>query len=256
MLKFKNIDFYDFNFNDYNLSDFGGYVGSSSGGFKSYSVLPSRNYVTDRPLGSDTTTVFYSSLEPRVFEVPVVFEQLDDGTLRNIASWLNSPTASKFQWVGDTVYINACLDSQDFNAQSSSGQDGQLSLKFICFDPYYYDVEAKRYTQTNLVSGKVYTYENNGATELDPYIILSCNGDIKFEVLDKDGNVKTTTEITNITCGIKIDSKLLECSLISGASHFAYLTGDFPIIPMGEFKVRVSGDNLETMNLGYRQKYL
>lgn len=255
MQKFKSLDFYDFEFNNKRLSEFEGYVGSSDGGFKTYSILPSRSYVTERPLNTDVTMVFNSSLEPRVFDVPVVFEQFEDGDLRAIAKWLNSPTPSEFRWVGDTVYINACLDSQDFNAQSISGQDGQVSLKFICFDPYYYDNNLTQYTITNLTSGKVYSYTNEGVGDLEPYMTISCNGTIKIEILDSKGNVYTTTNITDITGGVIIDSYKLECTLMSGAPHFAYIDS-FPMLPEGNFSLKITGSNLNNVSIEYRQKYI
>ena len=253
MQKFDNMDFYDFIFNEHKLSDFDGCVGSSEGGFKNYSILPSRSYVTERPLNSDVTMVFASSLEPRVFEVPIFFEQFHDGDLRAIASWLDSPTPSKFQWVNDTIYINACLDSQDFNAQSFSGQDGQMSLKFICHDPFYYDVNLTQYTQT-LTSGQAYSYTNSGVP-VEPYMTIGCNGTIKLEVLDSNGDVYTTTNITDITGGVNINSKTLECTLLSGASHFAYIDS-FPQLPHGNFSIKITGSSLNNMSIEYRQKYL
>lgn len=255
MNKFEGLSFYDFIFNGKKLSDFGGYVGSTNGGLKTYPILPARSRVKDRPLNSDITHEFASSLEPRPFEVPVVFEQLHDGDLRKIAAWLDSPTPSKFQWVGDDVYINAELDETDFNAQSISGQDGQIALKFVCNDPFYYSVNLTQYTITNLVSGHTYSYVNDGYGELYPYITLSCSGDVKIEILDSNGNVYTTTNITNITGGVKIDSTTLECTLLSGASHFAHIDS-FPVIPKSNFSIKVTGDNLNSMTIEYRVKYI
>lgn len=255
MHKFTDLNFYDFTFNGHKLSDFGGYVGSTDGGLKQYSLLPSRSYTVDRPLNSDVTYQFASSLEPRVFEVPVVFEQLSNGTLRSIASWLDSPTPSKFSFVGDDVYINACLDSNDFIAQSTSGQDAQIALKFICHDPFYYESKLTQYTLTSLTSGELYSYTNYGHGELHPYIILSCSGTVKIEVIDSNDQVYTTTNITNITGGVKINSQTLECTLLSGASHFAYID-NFPVIPQGDYSIKVTGSNLTNMSIEYRIKYI
>lgn len=255
MHKFTDLDFYDFIFNGHNLSEFGGYVGSTDGGLKQYSLLPARSYVTDRPLNSDITYQFGSSLEPRVFEVPVVFEQLHDGDLRKIAMWLDSPTPSKFSFIGDDVYINASLDSTDYFAQSTSGQDGQIALKFICNDPFYYENNLTQYTLTSLTSGKSYSYTNHGYGDLYPNITLSCSGSVKIEILDSNGDVYTTTNITNITGGVKLNSQTLECTLLSGASHFAYID-NFPVIPQGNYSVRVTGSSLNNMIIEYRIKYL
>lgn len=255
MHKFTGLDFYDFIFNNHNLSEFGGYVGSTDGGLKTYSILPARARVKDRPLNSDITYEFASSLEPRVFEVPVVFEQLSDGDLRKIAAWLDSPTPSKFMFVGDDVYINATLDENDFSAQSSTGQDAQIALKFVCNDPFYYENNLTQYTLTSLTSGKAYSYTNHGYGELFPYITLACSGTVKIEILDSNGDVYTTTNITDITGGVKIDSATLECTLLSGASHFAYID-NFPVIPQGDFSIKVTGSSLTNMTIEYRVKYI
>ena len=255
MRKFTNLSFDDFIYKDQKLSDLGGYVGSADGGLKTYPLLPTREYVVDRPLGSNVTTVYASSLAPRPFEVPIVFEELHDDTIRELAYWLDSPTPSKFQWVGDDVYINACLDSNDFSVASSSGTDGQIILKFIGYDPFYYDINQTQYTVTSLTSGKVYTYNNAGYGDLEPQITIACNGWVKLEVLDASGAVYTTTNITDITGGVTIDSKTMECTLLSGASHF-HKIDKFPYLPHGQFSIRVSGDALSNMSLVYTQKYI
>lgn len=81
----ENINFYDFSFNGKKLSDFDGIIGGSDP-LTSYPLLPSITYVTDRAIGQDGMTVFESYLEPRTFEVPVFFENIDDGGIRKIAS--------------------------------------------------------------------------------------------------------------------------------------------------------------------------
>lgn len=255
MYKFKNNSFDDFYFGDKKLSELGGYVGSSDGGLKQYSVLPSREYTTEKPLGTDITTVYASSLEPRTFSVPVVFDQLDDGKIREIAMWLDSPSPKKFQWVGDTVYIEAFLDSTAFDMESSSGQDGQIELKFIAFNPYWLDVTQYNQTISSLTSAKEYEFTNSGYGELAPYLTITCSGTIKIEVLDKDKNVYTTTNITDITGGVRINSETLGCTLLSGASHFSKID-TFPMIPNGKFFIKVTGSSLTNMNVKYRQKYI
>ena len=257
MRKFDGLDFFDFTFNNKKLSDFGGYVGNTSDGYKTYSVLPTRQRTKDKPLNSDITYEFSSSLNPRTFEVPIIFEQLHDGDLRAIASWLDSPTPSKFMFEGDDVYINATLDETDFNAESVTGQDGIITLKFVCNDPFYYENKLTKHTitQDEFVSGQVYTFDNYGYGELYPNIWIACTGDIKIEVLDSDNKVYTTTNITDIVGGVKINSTTLECTLQSGASHFAHIDR-FPVIPYGEFGIKVTGSNLTNMTIEYRIKYI
>jgi hypothetical protein len=84
---------------------------------------------------------------------------------------------------------------------------------------------------------------------------ISCNGAIKIEILDSKGNVYTTTNITDITGGVIIDSYTLDCTLMSGAPHFAYIDS-FPMLPEGDFSVKITGSNLNNMSIEYRQKYI
>lgn len=253
MYNFSNLHFDDFEFNGRKLSELGGYVGGDNG-LKDYPIIPNRSYTTDKPIGSNKTTVFDSSLEPRQFEVPVVFEELTDGKIREVAMWLDSPKPSKFSYVGDCVYINACLDG-DFTFQSSSGIDGQVSLKFIAHDPFYYNNTQHSETISNLQSTTKYKYTNNGYEELPPIITLGCSGDIKIEILDNNKNVYTTTNITDITGGVKIDSINETCTLLSGANHFSKID-DFPLIPSGDFYIKVTGVKLSNLNIEYREMYL
>lgn len=257
MYKFTNMNFYDFYFNGKKLSDIGGIVGSSDSGLKQYSVLPSRTYVTDKPLNSNISTVYASSLEPRTFEVPVFFEKLDDGKLREIAMWLDTPVAGKFQWVDDNVYINACLDSTDFDMQSISGDNGEISLKFIAYDPFYYSINETQYTHTSsdFVSGKLYDGSNNGYKELDPIIKISCSGTIKIEFLDDEESVYCTTNITSIIAGVTINCETQECNLYSGANHFNNID-NFPYIKNGNFKYRITGSNISNVSITFRERYL
>lgn len=255
MYKFQGQNFMDFVFRDKKLSDFGGFVGSADGGIKEYSVLPKRSYTTDKAIGSDIETVYASNLEPRVFNVPIVFEEITNGKLRTIAQWLDSPIPQKFQWLNDTVYINCNLDGSDFDAQTSSGLDAQIDLKFIAYDPFYYDIEEQSKTVTSVVSGQKYTYENEGYGKLCPYITLSCSGNVKIEILDSEDNVYTESNISDVTGGVIIDSTTLECTLLSGAPHFSHIDR-FPKLPSGTFSIRITGTTISNLNLKYRQRYL
>lgn len=257
MYKFKSLTFDDFYFNNKKLSDLGGIVASSDGGLKQYSLLPSRSYVTDRPLGSDVATVYASYLEGRAFEVPIFFDQLTDGKIRELAMWLDTPTTGKFQWVGDDVYINAYLDSTDFAVNSISGQDGSIPLKFIAYDPFFYSIDQTQYIHAseNFTSGQTYNGTNDGYGTLDPIIKISGSGTIKVEVFDSENNPYTTTNVTGVIAGVTINSETQECKLYSGANHFNNID-NFPEIPNGNFTYKITGDNISNVEITFREKYL
>lgn len=140
MRDIDKIDFYDFNFNGHYLSEFGGIVADNEGGKITYSLLPEREYVINHPFECDSTFVFKSRLKPRIWEVPIFFNDLDYAGIRKIAGWLNSPTTSQFFYKGDSLMINARINSEAINLGTYSGQEGLTKLQFIAHDPYYYDI--------------------------------------------------------------------------------------------------------------------
>lgn len=257
MYNFSNIDFYDFIYKDKKLSDFGWMVGSSDSGLKQYSLLPSRSYTTDRPLGSDITTVYASSLEPRTFEVPIFTDDVGKHSMRELAVWLDSPAPSKFQWVGDDVYINVMLDSTDFYVQTANGSNGEVALKFIAHDPFLYATNQTQYIHTSddFVSGQLYNGSNNGYQELDPIIKISGSGTVKVEIFDSTGSPYTTTNITGVIAGVTINSETQECKLYSGANHFNNID-NFPEIPNGSFTYKITGDSISNVSITFRERYL
>ena len=80
-------------------------------------------------------------------------------------------------------------------------------------------------------------------------------GAIGANLLDKDNNVLTTTNIDSIIGGVTINSYSLECTLLSGANHFAHIDS-FPYLPSGTFGIRITGSHLGSMSLEYRERYL
>jgi phage-related protein len=140
MRDIENIDFYDFYFNGKYLSDLGGYVADNDGGKITYSILPEREYVTVRGYQSDSEYVFAKRVNARQFQVPVFFEDLDFAGIRRVSGWLDTRTASQFYFKGDSIYINAMINSDAIGVQTYSGIEGLITLSFVAHDPYYYDL--------------------------------------------------------------------------------------------------------------------
>ena len=255
MNKTSTIDFMDFNFKGKKLSNYGWYIGGNDKGIKSYSVLPSRSYSTDYSIDQDGETVYSSRLEPRPFEVCVFKENLQDGDIRRLGAWLDSPTPQKFYYEGDDVYCMAVLDSQAFDCESFGMVAGQIPLKFICHDPYYYKLELTTRTITGLKSGTVYTFENNSTAEIFPFIQVGCSGKLKIEVYDEDDNLLSTTNITDITGGVQLYCDTQDATLLSTAPHFQCVDV-FPTFPeSGNFKMKFTGSNLSNAVVEYREKF-
>lgn len=256
MNKTSTIDFMDFEFGGKKLSSLGWYVGGNDKGIKSYSVLPSRSYVTDGSIGMDGLTVYSSNLEPRPFEVCIFKEDIKDGDIRELAAFLNSPTPKKFNYVGDDTYINACLDSQAFDCESIAMVAGQLPLKFIAYDPHYYAIKKTTNTLTNLQSGTMYEFENNSTAEIFPFIQVACSGTLKIEVFDMNDTLLSTTNITNITGGVKLFCDTQDATLLSTAPHFQYVDV-FPTFPQqGGFKMKFTGTGLTNAVVEYTEKFI
>lgn len=254
MYKLENMDFMDFYFNGKKLSDFGGAVGSVDGGFKRYTLLPPREYVKDRPLFSDIQTIYYSYLDSRTFSVPIFFEEFHDGSVRELAAWLNSPTPSKFYFVGDDVYINVVLDSEAFDIDTYGGLNGVVELKFIGDNPYFYNLTAKNISYNPLVSGQAYKITNEGSQDSYPLLDIRCSGDITIEVFDSSNYLYSVSNVTNIASGVKINSLTQECNRISGESHFNFID-EFPVFPSGNFTIKVKG-SVTSMNVQFDRIYV
>lgn len=258
MNKTGSIDFMDFFFGDTQLSSLGWIVAGVGGGIKSYSVLPSRSYVTDSCIGQDGETVYASKLDPRVWEVTIFKENMTDGDIRRLASWLNSPASKPFYWVGDDVYLNACLDATAFDCENFGSIAGQVPLKFIAHDPRYYSFEPVSKTLSSVTSGTKYTCTDNSTVEnTTVHIRVACSGSLTINVYDMKDNLLSTSKITNITGGVDIYTETQDVTLLSGASHFGYID-DLPQFPSngGNFKISFTGSNITSALVEYDEIFI
>ncbi len=235
----SDINFYDFYYNGHFLSEYGGYIGSTDGGLKRYSLLPSRSYVTDRPLGLDGKYIFDSYLEPRTFSVPVVFEELDDAGIRQISGWLNTSRDSRFYFADDSLYINAVLDTKASDFDSISGIDGECELNFIANDPYYYALIPSSYTFENTKVGQQLPMVNAGNIDCYPKIMVDCGKAFEISVLNAKHEVIQTFSVDSEKRNIELDSKY--CTCISGDLNlFDTTDGEFLTLPTGVFYLAIN----------------
>lgn len=238
-----NIDFYDFSFNGHLLSEYGGMVGGTER-LSTYPLLPQRSYTTERAIGQNGQTIFDSYLEPRQFEVPVFFEDIDYAGIRNIAGWLNTVDAVPFYFVDDTLKINCVLDSNGTALETISGPNGQTSLKFIAHDPFYYEITPTSYEYDISNSDKTELIEltNLGNVECYPQITIRGTGEISVSVLDNTGFELTKCTISNVTTNLIIDSIHHTCVTNTGGNLYSTFSGSFPIIPTGDYKIQIDGN--------------
>jgi phage-related protein len=258
MNKTKSIEFMDFTFGDTKLSSLGWYVGGTDSGVKTYSVLPSRTYITDSSIGMNGETVYASKLDPRPFEVTIVKEDIEDGDIRRLAAWLNTPEPKKFSYVGDDRYINACLDSQAFDVEALGVSAGQIPLKFIAHNPLYYSNDKVSNYITQLESNVKYVCKDNSTTEnTSVFISVACNGNLTINVYDKDNKLLSTSNITDVVGGVDIYIETQDAVLLSGASHF-HKIDKFPQFPVngGDFKVSFVGNELTGALIEYSEIFI
>lgn len=234
----SDINFMDFYYNGHYLSEYGGYVGSSDGGLKKYSLLPQRTYYTDKALGYDGNIVFGSYLEPRIFNVPIVFDNIDEFGIRSIAGWLNCPDVSKFYFLDDTLYINCCLDSNASDLDSISGKDGECELQFIANDPYYYNLNPSSYSFFDIKKGNLFPMINAGNVKAFPKITVVNPSNDKFTInvhdINKNIIASFGVKIPDSKDAIEIDSKY--CTCIAGKRNlFNCVSGEYLSFPTGVF---------------------
>lgn len=248
----SDIDFYDFYFNGHYLSEFGGYVGSTSGGLKTYSLLPSRSFTTDKPLNYDGEIVFESRLEPRKFNVPVVFDDIDEVGIRKIASWLDVQNDTMFFFRDDNLYLNVSINSQDCDFDTISGVDGEIDIAFIAHDPYFYDRNLTKYSITDVEKDRKYAIINSGSVESFPTITVTNEDTFTINLFDRNRKLiqSFTVEYPNGT--VVIDSKYCTCSR-GDKNLFNYINGEFLNIPSGVSYISFSKD-VESVNIEFRPR--
>lgn len=244
MNKIKNIDFTDFYFNGHWLSEFGGMIGGTEP-IKDYPLLPEREYITDRAINQDGETLFNSYLKTRTFEVPIFFENIDQVGIRKIAQWLNSPSPDWFYYRNDSLKIKCVLDSGGSNLESLAVYGGTANLKFIAFDPYYYQLTNTVIEKNNIATTKTSLSYVNEGSECFCVLKLWGSGTIKVTVY-KDSDVFKSCTVTDVVSGIIIDSLNHTCDAISGANKLDFFDGEFPTIPNGNYKIMIEG-NISTL---------
>lgn len=248
----SDIDFYDFYFNGHYLSEFGGYVGSTDGGLKTYSLFPSRSFTTDKPLNYDGELVFDSHLEPRKFEVPIVFDRIDEFGIRKIASWLDVERDTMFFFKDDNLFLNCSIDSSDCDLTTISGIDGEIALPFIAHDPYFYDRNLTSYEYENAVKDKKYSMYNSGSVECFPKITVTTEDTFTINVFDINEELIQSFTVGYPKGTVEIDSKY--CTCVRGNKNlFNNIDGEFLKLPSGVFYMSFS-KSLEKAEVEFRPR--
>lgn len=237
MYNLDQVDITDFFFNDRYLSSFDAIVGSSSG-YTDLMTLPNKNYITDRAIGQDGTSVFDEYLDPRAFIIPVAFNDLKTYSVRDIVEWLDTEEAVDFYFKNDRIKLNARLDTGGFNTLNRIVLSGITELKFIAHDPYFYEINPVVYSG-EIGDGVVISGYNSGNRKSYPLIKIQGTGIVTINIKDKDNNIVCGFEIQNILDGVTFDALTREILYDDGENAYGWFIGDIPFIPKGNYSIDI-----------------
>lgn len=240
MYNLDQVDITDFFFNGRYLSSFDAIVGGSSG-YTDLMTLPNKNYITDRAIGQDGTTVFDEYLDPRPFVIPVVFNDLKTYSVRDIVEWLDTEEAVDFYFKDDRIKLKARLDTGGFNTLNRINLSGLTELKFIAHDPYFYEISPTIYSGV-IGSGVTISGYNSGNRKSYPIIKIQGTGTVTIEIKDKDNNVVCGFEIDGILGGVTLDALTREVLFNDSENAYGWFSGDMPFIPKGNYSIDILFD--------------
>lgn len=147
MRNFKDIDITNFFFNGKWLSEFEGVVASGGGGIENFSMLPNIEKQTSQVLEKDGEIFLGARYEPRTFSLDVWFKNVN--RLRDITSWLGVLEPKEFYFKNDSVKLFCMIDG-GFDWKKYMMNNGTVTLKFIAYDPYYYEIYPKKQIIKNI----------------------------------------------------------------------------------------------------------
>jgi len=171
----KYVDITDFYFNGRYLSSFGGMVAGLSG-YTNMNLMPSREYITDRPIRYDGARVFDTYLSPRIFSVPVVFTDLDKFSKYDISAWLNTKTEQDFYFKDDNKKLKCRLDSGAVDLNRLGVNSYATELRFIAHDPYFYEIEETILEGTKAAGIDTLTLDIYSNSTIESYPLIRLSG--------------------------------------------------------------------------------
>ncbi|WP_353856980.1 hypothetical protein [Clostridium perfringens] len=177
----RNNDIYmDFSFNGKRLSDFNGWIHTTSNPFRS-ALLPSQELKSE-VIPSIGEVFVGKTLGTRKWSLDIFFDNILDQ--REIANWLMTEMESEFYFVGDSVKINALVENIDDLEIYAEGDVfmGQFTINFVAYDPYYYPLTDKVLEFTTFSQEIV--FNNDGNRESFPVLEFELNGlqNVKFKL--------------------------------------------------------------------------
>lgn len=249
----KTIDIYeDFYFNGKKLSQMGGRI-IGDGMNTLTSVLPIKEVYTGKVLGVDGEIPYGAKLNPRTFDLTIYFDSVTD--IRTISAWLHTNEPVDFYYVGDTIkskvmlsdmvdmdmYYGGILDRHNFK--------GIMSLKFICYDPYYYLITDKIYTYTTFSS--THTFVNDGNVNSFARIKFEVTGikDISYKL----NGIQTTLKGVNTYCYLDAMYKTVEDS--QGNKRYI-LSGEYPILKPQNNTFQLVSGSVNKITIECRSRFI
>lgn len=229
----------DFYFNNSFLSAKNGHVGSGEG-FKTFSILPSRELVTEKLIGFHGEKLMQARFNPRTFSVPIYFEDMTTYNLRDIALWLGVMAPTKFYWKDDSVYINAMLDGNGNDINDFYYNGGLIDLKFIANDPFYYEITPTNSTRPLVTGENTVAITNLGNYLSHPMLKIYGAGTITVKSYDSNNVEISNCTITGVAGNVVLDT--LQKRVYTGSTNLINnMTGTYPTLQTGNVSLKIGG---------------
>jgi predicted phage tail component-like protein len=228
----------DFYFNGAYLSTYKGIVGSQSG-FTAASLLPSREHIVERINGVDGGYLASTRLSPRTLIIPIYIYDLSNANLRAIAAWLDVTTAKAFYWKSDTGYLMCIPDQEAIDLSDVYNNSGVTELKFIAYDPYFYQVTPSNSTHVLTTGTNNIDLTNVGNRASLPKMKIYGSGDVTVSIYVSTTLVSTFTA-TGISGNFEVDT-LYKTIYAGSTNKINDMTGSFLQLPASAYTIRIVG---------------
>ena len=241
------VNLYDFYFNGHYVSDFSGTIAGREG-WKDYNLLPSRTDKTQRTINADGEHFLRSTVNPRTFTVPVLWESIQGMQLRNIAGWLDVDSPKTFYIAGDDLKLNCKLDTSEVPINTFLGIAGINDLKFIAHDPFFYEVHPKVIT---VVNNSI--LNNMGNKECFPKIEITTSALSTVTITFKQSGITYCQFVlTGMNGYLCIDSDKYTVENSSEETLFnlySLVVGDsvFPYLKTGQTTIEITGSSITSV---------
>lgn len=198
-------------FNSFNLTDpktgitknltddFGGIIININDDTYDRECMPQQNFITEKNDMIDGELFINSHYGVRIIDVTCLFSEENGGAdLFELKRWLGKKKQQLFTWdLDDEDKGIYAIEQGGWQSQVYYGKKfyGKITFKFVCHNPYYFNMKDRKITYTNLVIGTDYVIRYRGNSDSLPLIkIVAGSPSINFRW--NDLNI-TLSNLTN-----------------------------------------------------------